>query len=71
MSDTALPPIDRWWPHLEIEFKHEILADLKAPLSDQVLAEVARLSGQPKAPQPMALSEQEKDFILTQIEFVD
>jgi len=71
MSDTAFPAIDRWWPHLDIEFKHEILADLDAPLSRQAVAEVARLCHTADVKHPVALSEQDKGYIRTQIELVD
>ena len=71
MSEIVLPPIDRWWPHLDIDFKHEILADLDAPLTPKALAEVARLCDSTFKPGPATLSDPEKDYIRTQIEFVD
>ena len=71
MSATVLPPIDRWWPHLDIDFKHEILANLDDPLSTEALAEVARLCDSTIEPGPAALSDSEKEYIRTQIEVVD
>ena len=71
MREIVLPAIERWWPHLEIEFKHEILVDLEAPLSSQTLAEVARLCGATIETGPATLSEREREYIRTQIEFVD
>lgn len=71
MSEFVLPPIERWWPQLDIEFKHEILADLDAPLSAPALAQLVHLCGEDPEAGPAALSEREKAFILTQIEVVD
>ena len=71
MSEIVLPPIERWWPHLDIAFKHEILANLDAPLTATTLAELASLCGESAVPHPDTLSESEKEFIRTQIEFVD
>ncbi len=71
MSEIVLPPIDRWWPYLDIDFKHEILANLDAPLSPKALAEVARLCDSIIEPGPATLSDREKEYIRTQIEVVD
>jgi hypothetical protein len=71
MSDAA-SVIERWWPHLDIEHKHEILSDLDAPLSFAVMDAVTRLSGEPAGETRGArLSEAEKSYIRTQIETVD
>ena len=71
MSEIVLPPIERWWPYLDIEFKHEILADLNTPLTAHLLAQVSSLCDEPAVTGSVTLTEREKTFILTQIEFVD
>jgi len=71
MSEGVLPPVERWWPYIDIEFKHEILADLDTPLSEAALAQLSRLCGEPAATGSVTLTEREKSFILTQTEFVD
>lgn len=73
MSNNGLPPIERWWPPLDVAFKHEILADLDAPLSEAALEAVYALSG--KAPPAGAgvvrLTVAEQGYIRTQVEAVD
>lgn len=72
MSDAAGTPIERWWPHLDIKYKHEILEDLDAPLSSPTLDAVSRLSGdEATAVRSIHLSESEKSYIRTQVEAVD
>jgi len=71
MSEGVLPSIERWWPHIDIEFKHEILADLNTPLSESALAQLYGLCGEPAATGSVTLTEREKSYILTQTEFVD
>ncbi|WP_400999923.1 hypothetical protein [Agromyces sp. GXQ0307] len=61
-------PIEDWWPPLSIEGKHAILADLRAPLTDGVRAEIVELVGRAA---PEKLDDREIEFIRTQIEFVD
>lgn len=71
MSEIVLPPIERWWPHLDIDSKHEILADLDAPLSPKTLAEIARLCDFIIEEGSATLADREKEYIRTQIEVVD
>ena len=59
---------ERWWPHLSIEAKHEILADPAAPLSERARAEIADRTG---AEAPERLGAADVEFIETQIEAVD
>lgn len=59
---------ERWWPHLSIEAKHEILADPAAPLSERARAEIADRIG---AEAPERLGAADVEFIETQIEAVD
>lgn len=65
--------IEKWWPHVDIKCKHEILTDLDAPLSQTVLEAVAHITGHEPGTQasPVRLSEREKDYIRTQMEPVD
>ena len=71
MNAPSMPPIELWWPHLDIEFKHEILRDPDAALSQGALAQVYRLCGGQLATSPVFLSASDKDFIRTQTELVD
>jgi hypothetical protein len=71
MNAANIPPIELWWPHLDIEFKHEILGDPDAALSQGALAQVYRLSDGELATSPIYLSPADKDFIRTQTELVD
>ena len=71
MNAAPIPPIELWWPHLDIEFKHEILRNPDAALSQGALAQVYRLSDGELATSPVYLSASDKDFIRTQTELVD
>ncbi|MFC6357121.1 hypothetical protein [Luethyella okanaganae] len=63
--------IERWWPHLNIEAKHELLLNLDEPLSAVVVEQIERVCGRPLPATRTSLSVSEKDFIRTQIESVD
>ncbi|TFB53067.1 hypothetical protein [Cryobacterium tagatosivorans] len=58
---------------LDVTFKHEILADLDAPLSPAALEEVFRLSGKasPDLAGSVRLTAAEQSYIRTQVEAVD
>ena len=71
MNAANIPPIELWWPHLDIEFKHEILGDPDAALSQGALAQVYRLSDGELVTSPIYLTAADKDFIRTQTELVD
>jgi hypothetical protein len=73
MIDPGLPPIEQWWPHLDIMHKHQILADLDAALSPVAIEAVWGLTGEtpPFAGGTVHLSAAEKSYILTQVEAVD
>ena len=71
MNAALIPPIELWWPHLDIEFKHEILRNPDAALSQGALAQVYRLSDGEPATSPVYLSASDKDYIRTQTELVD
>ena len=73
-----LPPIEVWWPPLSIEFKHQILRDLDAPLSAAALEEIRKRGVEADRPAGaddgydiIKLSPPERGFILTQVEPVD
>ncbi len=68
--------IERWWPRLDAERKHEIQADLDAALSALTVAQIAEITAQEITAQQLAggvwlLTATEKDFIRTQGEPVD
>ncbi|MFF2493965.1 hypothetical protein [Agromyces sp. NPDC058064] len=67
-SQAARPSIEDWWPRLSIHAKHLLLADLEAPVHEDVAAEIERITG---AHAPDLLSHEERRFVLTQIEPVD
>lgn len=66
-SGPALDP-ERWWPHLSIEAKHRLLADLDAKIDAETAAEIEALCGGAPAEHLDAAA---KAFIATQIEAVD
>lgn len=73
MGNNGLPPIERWWPPLDVTFKHEILADLDAPLSPAALEAIFVLSGKalPAPAGSVRLTAAEQGYIRTQVEAVD
>ena len=60
--------IERWWPHLSIEAKHRLLAELDAELDAETVAEIEALTGG-MAPDRHTIVEQQN--VITQIEAVD
>ena len=66
--DTDRGAIERWWPHLSIEAKHRLLAELTAPIDAETAAEIESITG---APASERLTPAEQRFVLTQIEPVD
>lgn len=72
-NNNGLPPIERWWPPLDVTFKHEILADLDAPLSPAALEAVYALGGTvpPAGAGAVRLTAAEQSYIRTQVEAVD
>ena len=69
-EDTAAgrAEIERWWPHLSIEAKHRLLAELDAAIDAETVAEIESLTGG-MAPDRLTLVEQQ--YVITQIEAVD
>jgi hypothetical protein len=59
---------ERWWPHLSIDAKHAILADLEGELPDAVREEIAAQLGEPA---PERLGAADRAYIRTQVEAVD
>lgn len=70
MSERIIA-IERWWPQLDADGKHEIQTDLDAALSAETVARIAEIVGQEIAEMRWLLTEAEKDFIRTQGEAVD
>ena len=60
--------IERWWPHLSIEAKHRLLAELDADLDAETVAEIESLTD---GTAPDRLTPAEQRFVITQIEAVD
>ena len=69
-EDTAAgrAEIERWWPHLSIEAKHRLLAQLDADLDAETVAEIESLTG---GTAPDRLTPAEPRVVITQIEAVD
>jgi hypothetical protein len=65
-ADSAA--IERWWPHLSIEAKHRLLAELGGPVDDETAAEIESITGA-SAPERLTIAEQQ--YVRTQIEAVD
>lgn len=60
--------IERWWPHLSIEAKHRLLAELDGSVDPETAAEIESITG---GGAPERLSDAEQRFVRTQIEPVD
>jgi len=71
MNASPIPPIELWWPHIDIEFKHEILRDPDAALSPGALGQVAGFADGVAPAGPVYLTTSDKDYIRTQTELVD
>lgn len=69
---TEHSAIERWWPLLVAESKHEIQSDLDAPLSEETVRRIVEIVGaDASGAQEWVLTEKEKDFVRTQGEAVD
>lgn len=66
----GLPPIESWWPYLSIPARHAVLRDPHAPLVAAIRDEIRRATGI-RVPPGVALDEEDRQFIATQIEPVD
>ncbi|MEO6199845.1 MAG: hypothetical protein ABIX44_01645 [Cryobacterium sp.] len=71
MNASPIPPIERWWPHIDIEFKHEILRDPDAALSQGALDQMVGFADGVAPVGPVYLTASDKDYIRTQTELVD
>jgi hypothetical protein len=74
MQSTAeWPPVERWWPHLDIPAKQWIVSHFGEPLPPEIIAEICALCGSDAslADASVTLTNAERNFIETQIEFVD
>jgi hypothetical protein len=60
--------IERWWPHLSIDAKHRLLAELEGPVDADTAAEIESITG---GEAPERLSAGEQQFVQTQMEAVD
>lgn len=74
MNDaTNLPSVELWWPHLDIPAKHWLVAHLEDPVPAWITAEISALSHIPDLPSDTEynLSIRDREYIVTQSEFVD
>jgi hypothetical protein len=79
-TNEGPPPVERWWPPLDIRSKHRVLAlvddvdaeededDVEVVLDDEILEAIADIVG---TAAPVKLSRHERQYIRTQIEPVD
>lgn len=68
---TEHSAIERWWPPLVAESKHEIQQDLDAALSEETVRRIEAILGREIEREEWLLTSFEKDFIRTQGEAVD
>ncbi|GAB3126063.1 hypothetical protein [Glaciibacter psychrotolerans] len=69
----SLPPVEDWWPHLDIPAKQWFVAHLEGAIPANILAEITTICDMASAPSSgdVFLTPAERSFIATQIEFVD
>jgi len=60
--------IERWWPHLSIDAKHRLLAQLDGPIDAETAAEIESITG---GEAPARLNAGQQQFVRTQMEAVD
>ncbi|MDI2098945.1 hypothetical protein [Ruicaihuangia caeni] len=68
---NPLPPAEHWWPKLSVEAKHALLENLHAPLGAVIVQEIALITKRSRDTGIAHLSEEDRRYILTQIEPVD
>jgi hypothetical protein len=68
-----LPAVERWWPHLDIPAKQWVVSHFGEPLPPEIIAEICTLCDSEAALTDVSviLTTAERDYIETQIEFVD
>jgi hypothetical protein len=72
MDESDLPPVERWWPHLDIPAKQWFATHLDEPIPARVLAEIGTLCDRPGlADASLTLSATDRGYIQTQTEPVD
>jgi hypothetical protein len=70
---SELPPIELWWPHLEIPSRQWLVGHVDEPLPDRIIAEIGTLCDVADLPtgSDVTLSAADRGYIATQIEEVD
>lgn len=68
-----LPPVEQWWPHLDIPAKQWFVAHIEDAVPANIVAEINSICGREggSADGDVFLTPAERSFIATQIEFVD
>jgi hypothetical protein len=69
----ALPPVELWWPRLDIPAKQWLWKHLDEPIPARILIEICTLSGRDDIPDDaiLTLSVTDQGYIETQMESVD
>lgn len=71
-NPSALPSVERWWPHLDIPAKQWLVAHLDEPVPVRIVTEITTLCDVDVIDDDtIVLTPEDQHFISTQIEFVD
>ena len=72
-SPSDLPPVESWWPHLDIPAKQWLLTHLDESIPARIIAEIRTLCDVADLPADaeVRLSAADRGFITTQTELVD
>jgi hypothetical protein len=72
-SASELPPVELWWPHLDIPAKQWLVTHLDEAIPARVIAEICTLCDVADLPPDttVMLSPADRGYIATQMESVD
>ncbi|MCU1443155.1 MAG: hypothetical protein JWQ59_1305 [Cryobacterium sp.] len=72
-STFDLPPVERWWPHLDIPAKQWLVNHLDDSIPARILGEICTLCDVTDLPPDaeVTLSAADRGYIVTQMESVD
>jgi hypothetical protein len=72
-SASDLPPVELWWPHLDIPAKQWLVTHLEEPLPARIIGEITALCDVADLPADaeVTLSPADRGYIATQMESVD
>lgn len=70
MSSEELPPIEEWWPSVQIPTKHWLFDHADEPLPAKITDDISAVTGVELTGEP-TLSKTDRQFIATQSELID